>query len=303
MDDGAAASAASRATTSALSSLVRRPVQNLQLATIEAATFALSEVPITVRTRYHRRRSRPHMPARRADSAVQALREVLSSPASAFVSAGPEKSMALWMPARSRPGTSRRRAALRRRPNSTKARRSQPAAWTPGMVLPTSTPVAERRRLRPPSAACRRSIRRFVHLEIGNGRNGATHRCGRSSSKQRDVVARRVPAAGRRARPARTPSRRTADVSCRSFPFFPSAPAAGSSLLSQPRSTIWHSMVLIVTGLSSMLERATTASHGAGQTRPVNSGKIVGRVQRVPSAARPLLRGGPAVFQSGNQIV
>src|SRR3546814_7702013 len=43
---------------------------------------------------------------------------------------------------------------------------------------------------------------------------------------------------------------------------------------SQPRSTIWHSIVLIVTGASSMLS-VQLASHGAGQTLPVNSGKLL----------------------------
>src|SRR5207249_9547284 len=42
----------------------------------------------------------------------------------------------------------------------------------------------------------------------------------------------------------------------------------------QPQSTIAHSIVLIVTGLSSMLS-VQEASHGAGQTRPVNSGKLL----------------------------
>ena len=42
----------------------------------------------------------------------------------------------------------------------------------------------------------------------------------------------------------------------------------------QPRSTIAHSMVLIVTGLSSMFS-VHAASQGAGQTRPVNSGKLL----------------------------
>ena len=42
----------------------------------------------------------------------------------------------------------------------------------------------------------------------------------------------------------------------------------------QPRSTIAHSTVLIVTGLSSMLS-VHAASHGAGQMRPVNSGKLL----------------------------
>ena len=42
----------------------------------------------------------------------------------------------------------------------------------------------------------------------------------------------------------------------------------------QARSTIAHSIVLIVTGLSSMFS-VQAASHGAGQTRPVNSGKLL----------------------------
>ena len=42
----------------------------------------------------------------------------------------------------------------------------------------------------------------------------------------------------------------------------------------QPRSTIAHSIVLIVTGLSSMFS-VQHASHGAGQMRPVNSGKLL----------------------------
>src|ERR1700719_1599216 len=54
--------------------------------------------------------------------------------------------------------------------------------------------------------------------------------------------------------------------------------AAAISALTQPfsqaRSTIAHSMVLMVTGLSSMLS-VHEASHGAGQMRPVNSGELV----------------------------
>ena len=46
-------------------------------------------------------------------------------------------------------------------------------------------------------------------------------------------------------------------------------PAAGMA-----RSAIAHSMVLMVTGLSSMLS-VQDASHGAGQTRPVTSGKLL----------------------------
>ena len=43
---------------------------------------------------------------------------------------------------------------------------------------------------------------------------------------------------------------------------------------SQPRSTIAHSIDLMVTGLSSMFS-VQAASHGAGQMRPVNSGKLL----------------------------
>ena len=43
---------------------------------------------------------------------------------------------------------------------------------------------------------------------------------------------------------------------------------------SQARSTMAHSMVLMVTGRSSMF-RVQAASQGAGQMRPVNSGKLL----------------------------
>ena len=59
--------------------------------------------------------------------------------------------------------------------------------------------------------------------------------------------------------------------------FLPVFAAGGSGLIqpfSQARSTMAHSMVLMVTGLSSMLS-VQEASHGAGQMRPVNSGKLL----------------------------
>ena len=56
----------------------------------------------------------------------------------------------------------------------------------------------------------------------------------------------------------------------------------------QPRSTIAHSMVLMVTGLSSMLS-VQAASQGAGQMRPVNSGKLLVECS-VSSAASYWLR-------------
>jgi fatty acid desaturase len=58
--------------------------------------------------------------------------------------------------------------------------------------------------------------------------------------------------------------------------FFPVFSAGGSGLTqpcSHALSTIAHSMVLMVTGLSSMFS-VHDASHGAGQIRPVNSGKL-----------------------------
>src|SRR3954465_5677011 len=62
-----------------------------------------------------------------------------------------------------------------------------------------------------------------------------------------------------------------------SAPFFPVLTEGGSGLIqpcSKARSAIAHSIVLMATGLSSML-RVQEASHGAGQTRPVTSGKLL----------------------------
>ena len=59
--------------------------------------------------------------------------------------------------------------------------------------------------------------------------------------------------------------------------FFPVLTEGGSGLIqpcSKARSAIAHSIVLIATGLSSMLS-VQEASHGAGQTRPVTSGKLL----------------------------
>src|SRR3979490_553369 len=75
---------------------------------------------------------------------------------------------------------------------------------------------------------------------------------------------------------------------------------AGTSGLIQPaataRSAIAHSMVLIATGLSSMLS-VQDASHGAGQTRPVTSGKLL-VVWRLRAASCQLPRYTKS-FQSG----
>ena len=54
------------------------------------------------------------------------------------------------------------------------------------------------------------------------------------------------------------------------------------------RSAIAHSMVLIATGLLSMLS-VQDASHGAGQTRPVTSGKLLVECRlRAASSQLPL---------------
>ena len=58
------------------------------------------------------------------------------------------------------------------------------------------------------------------------------------------------------------------------LPVLAGAISGFSQPLSQARSTMAHSMVLMVTGLSSMLS-VQDASHGAGQMRPVNSGKLL----------------------------
>src|SRR5215468_1995694 len=67
--------------------------------------------------------------------------------------------------------------------------------------------------------------------------------------------------------------------------------ADGSGLIqpfSYALSTIAHSIVLMVTGLSSRL-RVQDASHGAGQTRPVNSGKLLVECRlRAASCQSPL---------------
>ena len=58
------------------------------------------------------------------------------------------------------------------------------------------------------------------------------------------------------------------------LPVFLAATTGWIQPSSQARSTIWHSMVLMVTGLS-MMFRVQLASQGAGQMRPVNSGKLL----------------------------
>ncbi len=80
------------------------------------------------------------------------------------------------------------------------------------------------------------------------------------------------------------------------FPVFAAASAGVTMPASQARSTIVFSIVLIVTGSSLML-RTHASSHGAGQTRPVNSGKLFVEWRRmVASRHRPRYT---RSFQSG----
>src|SRR5262245_66436043 len=58
------------------------------------------------------------------------------------------------------------------------------------------------------------------------------------------------------------------------LPVFVSAGCGATQPSSKARSAMAHSMVLMVTGLSSMLS-VHEDSHGAGQTRPVTSGKVL----------------------------
>ena len=59
--------------------------------------------------------------------------------------------------------------------------------------------------------------------------------------------------------------------------FLPVRDSGGSGTIqpsAKPRSTIAHSMLLMVTA-GSLMPSTHDPSHGAGQTRPVNSGKLL----------------------------
>jgi hypothetical protein len=61
-----------------------------------------------------------------------------------------------------------------------------------------------------------------------------------------------------------------------------------------------HSMVLMVTGLSSMLS-VHDASHGAGQMRPVNSGKLLVECRLLEASCQSELK--TRSFQSGMMLL
>ncbi len=133
--------------------------------------------------------------------------------------------------------------------------------------LPTSTPGAEGH------ALGRHLVHAAVdqvlfHLEVGDA---VAQQAADAVLllEQRHVMAgaRELLGAGHAGRAGARPRR----PSCRSWPSGGSGSIQPSS---HPRSTMAHSIVLIVTGLSSMFS-VQDASHGAGQMRPVNSGKLL----------------------------
>jgi hypothetical protein len=107
----------------------------------------------------------------------------------------------------------------------------------------------------------------LLHLEVGNA--VAQQAAGRRSSRNRCTSWPARASCCAQARPA-GPEPTTATF----LPVFLRGDFRLDPALSQARSTIAHSMVLMVTGLSSMLS-VQDASHGAGQMRPVNSGKLL----------------------------
>src|SRR5438105_2395616 len=84
------------------------------------------------------------------------------------------------------------------------------------------------------------------------------------------------------------------------FPLLSDGSSGGTQPLSQARSTMAHSIVLMVTGLSSMFS-VQAASQGAGQIRPVNSGKLLVECS-VLSAASHWWRC-TKLFQSGIRLL
>ena len=199
--------------------------------------------------------------------------------------------MAKWMPASSRPGTSRSRGYSAPPDSATRVvvveqrlDRDVDADLDAGAELDAfglhlaHAPVDEA----------------LLHLEVGDAvAQQAADAVG--LLEQRSPHGRRARAAGRRpCRPGRSrrPRRacRSAAAALRRDPAF--VPAAVDDL--RIRS------ILIVTGLSSMFS-VQTASQGAGQMRPVNSGKLLVEC-RSSSAALPLVAI-DQVVPVGDQVV
>src|SRR5579864_1384242 len=172
-------------------------------------------------------------------------------------------SMAWWMPARSRPGSGRSRGT-RAPPHSTTA--SNPARSSAAV---TSVPASTPERNRVPSAriwASRRSRCRFSSLNWGMPNRS---RPPGASSRSKTVTA--CPALVSCWAAASPAGPEPITVTVR-----PDRTTGGLGT-THPAANAWSmistSTCLIVTG-SALIPSTQAASHGAGQSRPVNSGKL-----------------------------
>ena len=179
------------------------------------------------------------------------------------------------------------RAAIRRR-RSARPRRSLRAATRPRSSTPTSTPV---RNSTPSASICSHAAvdQVLFHLEVGNAvAQQAADAVGLLEQRRRMAGARQLLGAGQARRAGADDRDPLAGLAC-----------GGCGTIqpsSQPRSTIAHSIDLMVTGLSLMLS-VQAASHGAGQMRPVNSGKLL--VECRPRAPPATGRGRPGRSSRG----
>ena len=106
----------------------------------------------------------------------------------------------------------------------------------------------------------------LLHLEVGNA---VAHQ---AAGLGEFLVEVHVVAGARAA--ARTPSPAGPDPTTATFLPVRTAARSGFKPCAMARSAMAHSIDLMVTGFSSMLS-VQEASHGAGQTRPVTSGKLL----------------------------
>ena len=161
----------------------------------------------------------------------------------------------------------RGRAAIRRRRSAPRASIVVAAATRPRASTPTSTPV---RNSTPSASICAHAAvdQVLLHLEVGDAvAQQAADAVGLLEQRHRMAGARELLGAGHAGRAGADHRDALAGLLRRRH-------AARSSLPpSRDRRSRIRS-ILIVTGLSSMLS-VQAASHGAGQMRPVNSGKLL----------------------------
>ena len=172
--------------------------------------------------------------------------------------------MAKWMPPRSRPGIGRSRG-FSEPPDSTTASKlsiSWRASWRDADMRAIMEGDAFRLHLR--DAAVDQVL---FHLEVGNAVAQQAAGLGVLLKDMHGVAGARQLLRGGKARRARTDDGDLLAGLVGQISGF-------SQPLSQALSTMAHSIVLMVTGVSSMFS-VQEASHGAGQTRPVNSGKLL----------------------------